>query len=70
MIAPPPQMIMITIDHINVYNAYHNINGNKIEASKPVVERNGFLVLSFLDMAIKVGTSCMACNLWTMSMDK
>ena len=39
MIANPPQMIMMTINHINVYN----INGAS-EASNPAVKRNRFLV--------------------------
>ena len=44
MIASPPQIIMMTINHINVYNAWHNnINGTS-EASNPAVKRNRFLV--------------------------
>ena len=63
MIAPPPQMITITIDHIDVYNAWHNINGNKSETSKPLLREICFWsshYLSFLDVVIKVGISCMA----------
>jgi len=72
MIANPPQMIMMTINHINVYNAWHNnVNGTRVKHqilllrgigswSRSIVIAIKETHLSFFNMVIKVGISCMA----------
>ena len=49
--------MMITIDHINIYNVRHDINGSRIKAPKPGTDLYK-VTLSYAFHALKSNKEC------------